>query len=207
MRWCLPPALTSFFASLIWASPSTWSTVPICLPSEPSTSMCSRICSLFMVKSSWRENGKRRRWFRAFNAPFVSAGRDPTIHSPSCPRLSRASTPFFAAKTWMAGTSPAMTGGIIRVSALVFGEMRPRLAREGVIERQALQHEFHRAQKLHQRQRDIGEGRNEAQQPKAVERGNHVERPFLAQINSDENKDAKDGEREDLGEHHHRRAA
>jgi len=22
---------------------------------------------LFMVKSSWRENGKRRRWFRAFN--------------------------------------------------------------------------------------------------------------------------------------------
>src|SRR5690606_8296266 len=28
---------------------------------------------------------------------------------PSCPRLSRASTSFFAAKAWMAGTSPAMT--------------------------------------------------------------------------------------------------
>ena len=32
-------------------------------------------------------------------------------NSSSCPRLSRASTSFFsaAAKTWMAGTSPAMT--------------------------------------------------------------------------------------------------
>src|SRR5205085_2321345 len=35
-----------------------------------------------------------------------------TSLSSSCPRLSRASTSFFLAlsKTWMAGTSPAMTG-------------------------------------------------------------------------------------------------
>ena len=36
---------------------------------------------------------------------------------PSCPRLSRASTPWHQSKAWMAGTSPAMTG---------FGETNPR---------------------------------------------------------------------------------
>ncbi|MGY4512605.1 hypothetical protein ACVIN2_006059 [Bradyrhizobium sp. USDA 3650] len=38
--------------------------------------------------------------------------------SPSCPGLTRASTPFFrAAKTWMAGTSPAMTPRKLQVLA------------------------------------------------------------------------------------------
>jgi len=42
--------------------------------------------------------------------PYESDGR-PLVPPPSCPGLTRASTSSFrmAAKTWMAGTSPAMT--------------------------------------------------------------------------------------------------
>ena len=39
---------------------------------------------------------------------------------PSCPRLSRASTPWHQSKAWMAGTSPAMT------NVARFGETNPR---------------------------------------------------------------------------------
>src|ERR1700730_841759 len=43
MKWCLPPASGSFLVSLMRSLPSKWSTVPTCSPSEPMTSMCSRI--------------------------------------------------------------------------------------------------------------------------------------------------------------------
>jgi hypothetical protein len=41
---------------------------------------------------------------------LVTEAQRPVKYTPSCPRLSRASTSFFdPAKTWMAGSSPAMT--------------------------------------------------------------------------------------------------
>src|SRR5438552_18376145 len=51
---------------------------------------------------------------------------------PSCPRLSRASTPWHQSKAWMAGTSPAMTNidsvqvGMTLVFAAKPGSPHPR---------------------------------------------------------------------------------
>jgi CheY-like chemotaxis protein len=41
MMWCWPPDCGSLLVSTIVSSPLVQSTVPTCLPSEPSTSMCS----------------------------------------------------------------------------------------------------------------------------------------------------------------------
>src|SRR6185312_4448233 len=54
MKWCLPPSLVS----LILSDPSRWSTWPTGWPSEPTTSICSSILSVLVLRHScvWGSN-------------------------------------------------------------------------------------------------------------------------------------------------------
>ncbi len=80
------------------------------------TSCCNGAASIWPAtnaRATWcsrRSRRPARGRFRNSNCARWRRRCEATCHPPSCPALCRASTPSFKpAKTWMAGTSPAMT--------------------------------------------------------------------------------------------------